>query len=93
MLLFIVTFRFWLLVVALIASVMLFSYFYKKFEERRLRREVLNILSYLPLNDTETDLDFNDESTMYVPLHDIGHIGGRNNNNNGSIKFDDGLIT
>ena len=71
MLLFIVTFRFWLLVVAIVASVILFSYFYKKWEERRLRREVLNILSYLPLTDTENDFDFDSDNTMYVPLHDI----------------------
>jgi len=97
MLLFIVTFRFWLLVVAIVASVILFSYFYKKWEERRLRREVLNILSYLPLTDTENDFDFDSDNTMYVPLHDIGYIKGRttttSNNNSSGIKFDDGLIT
>ena len=59
---------------------MIISYSYKRYEQYRIRREVMNILSYVPLTSGSDDID-DLSNSLFLPLLDIN-----NKNANKAIK-------
>ena len=71
--------RFWFLVVIILFLGMIISYSYKRYEQYRIRREVMNILSYVPLTSGSDDID-DLSNSLFLPLQDINNKNHRNNN-------------
>ena len=71
--------RFWFLVVIILFLGIIISYSYKRYEQYRIRREVMNILSYVPLTSGSDDID-DLSNSLFLPLQDINNKNHRNNN-------------